>query len=172
MPRNIRHTCRALTALIVSSLAFSAGANVTVLTNANVIDGTGAPVQEGMTVIIEESVISAVTPRSLRPYRRRGRDHRSGGRLRDAGLLEHACALERAVAPQPRARWRKRRRQGHSSGRQCDGRPAPRLYRAAISRGRAQHRCGLATGVRRGFRARPAYLRERRVGLPYCRPSG
>ena len=62
MPRNIRHTCCALTALIISSLAFSAGANVTVLTNANVIDGTGAPVQEGMTVIIEESVISALTP--------------------------------------------------------------------------------------------------------------
>ena len=62
MPRDIRHTGCALTALIVSSLAFSAGAQVTVLTNANVIDGTGAPVREGVTVVIEESMISAVTP--------------------------------------------------------------------------------------------------------------
>ena len=62
MTRQIRHTCCALIALILSTLAFSAGAQVTVLTNANVIDATGAPVQEGMTLVIDGNVISSLTP--------------------------------------------------------------------------------------------------------------
>ena len=67
MPINIRQPCCALIALIVSTLTLSAGAQVTVLTNASVIDATGAPVQEGMTLVIDGNVISALTPGPYEP---------------------------------------------------------------------------------------------------------
>ena len=67
MPRKIRQPCYALTALIISTLTLSAGAQVTVLSNANVIDATGAPVQEGMTLVIDGNVISALTPGPYEP---------------------------------------------------------------------------------------------------------
>lgn len=62
MTRNIRLMPCALAALIFSLLAFPAAAQVTVLTNANVIDATGAPVQEGMTLVIDGNVIRSLTP--------------------------------------------------------------------------------------------------------------
>ena len=134
MPINIRQPCCALIALIVSTLTLSAGAQVTVLTNASVIDATGAPVQEGMTLVIDGNVISALTPGPYEPTGDEDEIIDLNGAYVTPGFWNHACAPERATAPQPCARRRKRRRQGHSSGRQCNGRLAPRLYRAALSR--------------------------------------
>ena len=58
--RNLLGTLCALTGLVLSSLAAAGGQGVTVLTNANVIDGTGAPLREGMSVTIDGSVIAGL----------------------------------------------------------------------------------------------------------------
>ena len=65
--RNALGTLGVTTALLASSLAWAGGQGITVLTNANVIDGTGAPVQEGMSITIDGAVITGLVPGAYAP---------------------------------------------------------------------------------------------------------
>ena len=53
-------TLGVLTAFVASSLASAGSQGITVLTNANVIDGTGSPVREGMSITIDGPMITGL----------------------------------------------------------------------------------------------------------------
>ena len=96
-----------LAALVILVPTFPAVAQVTVLVNSNVIDATGAPVQEGMTLVIDGNFISALIPGPYEPTGEEDRIIDLAGAYVTPGfwnmhvhltaLLPHNHALDRAT---------------------------------------------------------------------------